>query len=735
MTDDYIGERLQGKVVDIVYKNDETGYCVARVRDDCDNLITVVGNMPFLGSGECIDAEGDFIEHPQYGRQFSVRTYQRYMPTDSQGIFEYLASGGIKGIGVKTAQLIVEKFGERAFEIIANEPEKLAKIRGISMEKAYKIQHSFLQAGALRALIEFLAFHRLPAYFASPLLSRFGGDAIEMLTRDPYILCSEPFGVGFSAADGLAREFGIDSEDAVRLDGAIIYELSFNLQNGHVFIPADKLIAVTSALAKVSAEILEDRLIYLEQARKIVRVQNGNIDSVYLACAFRWETITAEEVKRLINMPVKKPIGLAKKLEKIEKNGNLTLVPLQKEAILGCFESGISIITGGPGTGKTTALLTAIELLEACGFTYLLAAPTGRAADRMSKVTSREAATLHRMLECTPDEWGGMSFRRNKNNPLDADVVIVDEASMIDINMSASLLDALRPHSRIVFVGDVDQLPPVGAGRFFKDTLESGKVPAVYLTEIFRQAQNSDIIMNAHMINKGEMPPIKNNNDFYFASNRTAQGTAQAVCELIAARIPERFGIDPQDTQVICPSRRNTCGTEELNLALQARLNPPGDGKGELKMGRVTFRTGDRVMQTKNNYNRIWQDVETREIGAGLYNGDTGVIESVDSRGKVLQIRFDSKVSEYGFTELNEIEHAFAITAHKSQGSEYKAVIIPIFDCPPRLLSRNLLYTAVTRAKELLVIVGREDMTSQMVVSGTPEKRYSALKKRIKNEA
>ena len=692
--------------------------------------------MPFLGSGECIDAEGNFIEHPQYGRQFSVHTYQRYMPTDAQGIFEYLASGGIKGIGVKTAQLIVERFGDRAFEVIANEPEKLAKIRGISIEKAYKIQHSFLQAGAMRALIEFLAFHRLPSYFASPLLSRYGDDAVDTITRDPYILCSEPFNVGFNAADGLAMEFGIDTSSAVRLDGALIYELTFNLQSGHVFIPADKLVAVTATLAKVSPESLEERLVHLEKMRKIVRKEWGSVDAVYLACAFRWETITTQEVVRLIKMPVKKPIGLAKKLEKIEKNGNLELVPLQKEAILGCFESGISIITGGPGTGKTTALLTAIQLLESCGLTYLLAAPTGRAADRMSKVTNREASTLHRMLECTPDEWGEMSFRRNKNNPLDADVVIVDEASMIDLNMSASLLDALRPHARIVLVGDVDQLPPVGAGRFFKDTLESGKVPAVYLTEIFRQAQDSDIIMNAHMINKGEMPPLENlGNDFYFASNRTAQGTSQAVCQLIAERIPQRFGIDPQDTQIICPSRRNTCGTEELNMALQERLNPAEDGKAELKLGRLTFRAGDRVMQTRNNYNRIWQDTETREVGAGLYNGDTGVIESVDSRGKVLQIRFDSRVSEYAFSELNEIEHAFAVTAHKSQGSEYRAVIIPVFDCPARLLSRNLLYTAVTRAKELLVIVGREDMVRQMVVSGTPEKRYSALKKRIKNEA
>ncbi|MBR2473085.1 MAG: ATP-dependent RecD-like DNA helicase [Clostridia bacterium] len=735
MTDDYSVERLQGRVVDIVFKSDETGYCVARVKDDEDNLITIVGSMPFLGNGECIDAEGDYVSHPQYGRQFSVRSYQRYMPTDTEGIFEYLASGGIKGIGVKTAQMIVERFGGSAFEVIANEPEKLAKIRGISLEKAYRIQNSFLQAGALRALIEFLAFHRLPAYFASPLLSRFGSDAIDFVTRDPYLLCAEPFGVGFSAADSLASEFGIDQEAAVRLDGALIYELNFNLQNGHVFIPADKLVAVTASLAKVSNDALEERLVYLEEGRKIVRVQNGDIDAVYLACAFRWETVTAEETKRLVKMPVKRPIGLTKKLEKIEKNSALSLVPLQKEAILGCFESGISIITGGPGTGKTTALIAAIELLESCGFTYLLAAPTGRAADRMSKVTERDASTLHRMLESVPDEWGGMSFKRNKSNPLDADVIIVDEASMIDLNMSASLLDALRPHARLVLVGDVDQLPPVGAGRFFKDLLDSGIVPAVRLTEIFRQAQDSDIIMNAHMINKGEMPPLqKNNKDFYFSSNRTAQGASSAVCELIANRIPERFGIDPADVQVICPSRRNTCGTEELNMVLQARLNPPENGKGELQVGKLTFRQGDRVMQTKNNYNRTWQDIQTRELGAGLYNGDTGVIESVDSRGKILTIRFDTKVSEYAFSELGEIEHAFAITAHKSQGSEYRAVIIPIFDCPARLLSRNLLYTAVTRAKELLVIVGREDMTRQMVVNGNPAKRYSALKRRLKNE-
>lgn len=727
-------ERLRCRVTAIVYKNDDTGYCVARVKTEDDDILTVVGNMPALGAGEQLDAEGVFISHPQYGRQFSVRSYERSMPDDASGIFEYLASGMVKGIGAKTAQLIVQKFGTRAFEVISNEPETLATLRGISLDKAYSIQRSFLQAGALRALVEFLALHRLPPHYASPLLNRYGGDAIEAVTHDPYLLCSEPFSAAFGDIDLLADDFGIEQDSQVRLDAAVLYELGFNLQNGHVFIPTSKLISVSSDLAKVPESSIEDSIPRLEKAGRIVRRDYSDTNVCYLACAYRWETVAVRETGRLKNLPVHVPKNLESRLDSLMEARGISCSGKQRQAILGCFGSGMSIITGGPGTGKTTALLAAVELMEKCGSTYLLAAPTGRAADRMTKICRRQAYTLHRLLEACPDELGGMTFRRGASNPLDADFVIVDEASMIDLSIAAALLLALKPHTRLVLVGDADQLPPVGAGRFFKDLLDSGLVPAVRLDEIFRQAQQSDIVMNAHMINSGELPPLsRNTGDFYFSRARTAQGAAQAVAELVAVRIPDRFGIS--DIQIICPSRRNICGTEELNVLLQSRLNPPAQDKGELKCGRVIFRKGDKVMQTRNNYDRSWYIRGEKQLGSGIYNGDTGVILDVDTHGKLVTVSFDGRVTEYSQLELDELEHAFAITAHKSQGSEYSAVVIPVFDCPTRLLMRNLLYTAVTRAKDLLVLVGREDMIETMVHSGEAGKRYSALKRRLKADA
>ena len=726
-------ERLRCRVTAVIYSNNETGYTVARVKTEDDDILTIVGNMPQLGAGEMLDAQGVYVAHPQYGRQFSVRTYERSMPDDAAGIFEYLSAGAIKGIGAKTAQQIVQKFGVRAFEVIGSEPETLATIRGISLERAYSIQRNFLQAGALRALIEFLAVHRLPPHYASPLLNRYGGDAIEAVRSDPYLLCVEPFAAAFNDIDNLAGDFGIERDSSVRLDAAVLYELGYNLQNGHVFIPTAKLLSVSADLAGVSEDSIESAIPRLEQAGKIVRRTFGEREVCYLSYAYRWETVCVREITRLTALPVHPPKNLEAKLDKLMNTQGISCSEMQRQAILGCFGSGVSIITGGPGTGKTTALLAAVELMEQCGSTYLLAAPTGRAADRMTKICRRQAATLHRLLEATPDEMGGMGFRRNSSNPLDADFVIVDEASMIDLGIAAALLDALRPHTRLVLVGDADQLPPVGAGRFFKDLLDSGVVPAARLSEIFRQAQQSDIIVNAHMINRGEMPPLrKNNGDFYFTASRTAQSAANTVAELMVRRIPDRFGIE--DIQVICPSRRNTCGTEELNLLLQSALNPAVEGKGELRQGRVTFRTGDKVMQTRNNYDRTWFDDEHKQIGAGVYNGDVGVIVSVDERAKLLSVSFDGKVTEYALLELDELEHAFAITAHKSQGSEYSAVIIPVFDCPPRLLMRNLLYTAVTRAKELLVLVGREDMIERMIANFESSKRYSALKRRLRQD-
>ena len=727
--------KLCGTVTAVLFKNGQNGWTVVKVRPSDGETVTAVGSMPGLCAGESIEAEGEYVEHPQYGRQFSVRSFERTMPSSEEGIYEYLASGSISGIGAKTAQLIIERFGSEAFDVIANDPERLSMIRGISLRRAYAIQKSFLRAGILRVLIEFLASHGLPPTFAAPLAGRYGGDAVTAVRENPYLLCAEPFMLTFPEADKIASEFGIDGESAVRREAAILYELFYNLQSGHVFLPEKKLLAAAEELCGVAAEKLASALGSLCERGRTVCERICGIDACYLERVYILEVSAAQKVKELAEMEIKPPRDLEKTLAKTEKETGVICSDKQKQAIMQCFKSGISIITGGPGTGKTTALLTLIRMLEKYGLTAALAAPTGRAADRMSKICSREARTLHRLLEAVPDESGEMIFKRDSSYPLAFDVVIVDEASMLDLNMSASLLDAMRPGSRLVLVGDADQLPPVGAGRFFADLLESGKVSAVRLDEIFRQARESDIIVNAHKINHGETPDLKKNSgDFYFSECRTAQQTASLVSELIGGRITERFGIEPADIQVICPSRRNACGTEAMNVRLQERLNPPSDGRDEIVFGNTVFRCGDRVMQIKNNYDRIWLDERVNVSGAGVYNGDTGVIAAVDRRARLLTVLFDGKRSEYSLTELSELELAYAVTAHKSQGSEYRAVIIPVFDCPSRLLTRNLLYTAATRAKELLVLCGREDMIEVMIKSGDPAKRYGALKRRIINE-
>ncbi|MBQ7624381.1 MAG: ATP-dependent RecD-like DNA helicase [Clostridia bacterium] len=725
--------RLEGQVSSVVFKNEQTGYTVARIKTNDGETVTAVGNMPGLGAGEYINAGGEFIMHPQYGRQFSVAEYERAMPTAVSAIYEYLAAGTVKGIGAKTALMIVERFGEKSFEIIASNPRELTKIRSISFSRALGIQQNYLKAGVLRAVIEFLAAHRLPQDFAAPLFKRFGGDAVSVLCDDPYILCEDPFGLSFHDADRLASDLGIDGESFVRLCAALLYELYFNLQSGHVFLPAEKLIAAASELCGAEKERFDLPLSELCERGRIVREDVGGTDACYLSRVYGWETSAARNVRRLISMKVEPPRGLLKLLEKEEKESGMTYAPLQREAILQCFEHGVSIITGGPGTGKTTALLTLINMFDACGYLTGLAAPTGRAADRMGKICRREAKTLHRLLETSPDESGEMSFKRNAQNPLPYEVVVVDEASMMDLFMSASLLDALKPGARLVLVGDGDQLPPVGAGRFFCDLLESGEVCFVKLTEIFRQAQKSDIIVNAHKIHRGETPNLYGNEkDFYFSACRTAQSTAKMTADLLCGRITEKFGIEPSEIQVICPSRRNTCGTESMNALLQEKLNPPAEGKPEVKYRGASFRLGDRVMQIKNDYEREWADDARGQTGAGVFNGDTGTIARVDERAKTVTVVFDGKSSEYAYSELSELEHAFAVTVHKSQGSEYKAVVIPVFDCPQRLLVRNLLYTAVTRAKELLVICGREDMLNVMVKTSQSAKRYGAFKRRLK---
>lgn len=724
---------IAGMIEGIIYRSDETGYVVARASLDDGDEVVITGTMPFLGAGERIVAQGEFTNHPKHGPQFNVLTYSREMPTSISGIYEYLASGTIKGIGAKTARAIVTAFGDKTFDVLANSPEDLIRIRGISLPKAKDMGESFRRLNSMKLIMDFLGQYKLPPYISATLFKTYGTAALELLKANPYILCEKGFDVDFYEIDRIAADLGFTKDCIERLSAGILYELSFNAENGHAFIPEDKLIEATASLCEVEEDQLFEPLEDLLEKRKVIQDVVKGHDVCYLDYLYRCETFIADEVHRLCDMTVVAPGNLDKLIARTEKAHGIAYGEGQKDAVRMCFENALSLITGGPGTGKTTTLLCILDLLEANGLRFMLAAPTGRAAKRMSELSGKEAKTLHRLLESVFDSaQGTVAFRRDRQNPLDTDVIIVDEASMLDLMLASSLLDAMKPHARLILIGDADQLPPMGPGSFFSELLACPNIAKTRLTEIFRQAQGSDIVINSHMINGGEMPPLmKNDGDFYFAKARSAEGTASAVLTLITERIPLRFGIEPEDVQVICPSRQLACGTAALNAMLQERLNPPAPGKAEIKYGSVIFRTGDRVMQIKNNYDMLWRRLDAAEVGTGVFNGDTGVIVHIDVPSRILVIRYDDKEAEYTFDEVNQLEHAYAITVHKSQGSEYPAVVMPLFAAPSRLLTRSMLYTAVTRAKKLLVIAGREDVVAKMIETNKKNKRFSALKLRI----
>ena len=728
--------RIEGKIENVIYRSAESGYAVAEALLDDGDEVVITGTMPFLGSGERISALGEYVNHPKHGMQFAVSSYSRTMPETVSGIYDYLASGTIKGIGPKTAKQIVQRFGKGTFEMLATESEKLCEIKGISKSKAEEIGQNFRMLNTMKLIMDFLSFYKLPAYISAALYRMYGTAAPELLKRDPYVLCTMGFDLGFYDVDAIAMDMGFEKDSPQRLKAGILYELSFNAENGHAFIPEDKLIEAAASLCEIGEEYLFDYLEELiSQGRIVEDVVRGH-DVCYLDYLYKCETFIADEIKRLCSVKVVPPPNLDKMIARSEKANSIKYGSGQKEAVKRCFENALTLITGGPGTGKTTTLLCLLELLEANGLSFMLAAPTGRAAKRMSQLCKRETKTLHRMLEAVFDESQQRAvFRRDRQNPLNADVVIIDEASMLDLFLASSLLDAMKPHTRLVLIGDSDQLPPIGPGSFFAELLACPDIPKVRLTDIFRQALGSDIVINSHMINKGEMPPIKKNSgDFYFASARSAETTASSVLTLMTERIPLKFGIEPEDIQVICPSRQLACGTMSLNRILQQSLNPQSAGKSEIRYGEVVFRTGDRVMQVRNNYDLVWRRTDSPEIGTGIFNGDTGVIVYIDNASNVLVVRYDDKEADYTFDEISQLEHAYAVTVHKSQGSEYPAVILPLFSSPQRLLTRSLLYTAVTRAKKLLVIVGREEIVKQMVETNKKNRRFSALKLRITNE-
>ena len=726
-------EILQGAISAVVYQNYDNGYAVLRLSVGGGQTVTVVGTIPMPSVGERLMVTGKWSTHSSYGRQFEAEFLERLMPQTSMEILSYLGSRVIKGIGPRMAARIVERFGDQTLVIMEREPERLAEVSGISREKAKVIGEEFRLQVGMRHLMEFFAMHHLSAELAVRAYKLYGESTIELLYDDPYLLMEDGLEAPFSAVDKFAIELGVAGDDPRRVEAGILFELSYNLSAGHGFLPLDKLVAATAQLISVDAQTVIEGMNRLLEADRLVKDTLNGIQVVYLPRLYEAETYCAQRLLMFAKAHFPEPMGLDRMIRRVAKQSGITYSEEQTLAIRQAATSGVLLITGGPGTGKTTILNGILELLGQMQLKTLLAAPTGRAAKRLTEVTGEEASTIHRLLEASIDpHTGKMFFVRDEDNPLKADAVIVDEMSMVDVELLASLLRAIPAGKRLILVGDPDQLPPVGPGFPFHDMLRSGVLPTARLTEIFRQAQQSLIVMNAHRVNRGEMPELRvTNSDFFFMRRQREDAVVQLIRDLCTTRLPKNMGIPADQIQVLSPTRKGGAGTGELNRMLQAALNPPSQDKKERQFGDYVFREGDRVMQIRNNYDIIWKKTDGSAVGTGIFNGDVGVITAIDPAAQTLTVVYDDREATYDFTQLNELEPAYAMTVHKSQGSEYRCVILTCWNGSPYLLSRSVLYTAITRARELLIIVGREETVAVMTENAKKNRRYTGLKLRL----
>ena len=723
---------INGIISSVIYLNDENGYAVVRMETDSGEMVTAVGCLPYIAPGEMISAEGSWVTHAQHGRQFKIEQSNRLLPTSADGIYEYLAGSTVKGIGPATAALIVDRFKEKSLDILEMHPEKLAEIKGISLTKAKDLSASFKKQAGVRRLTEFLCAYGIKPLVALKLYRAYGSAALETVHENPYIISASHIGASFAEADNLALELGIEGDSINRISAAVLFELQHNSGNGHCFIPRDKLIAATSQLISVPADLVSDAIDSLSENGGLVCDKVANLNVCYLTELYEAETYTAERLKSMVGLKTKSSANIERLITKLESLYDISYAPLQKQSIELALNNRILVITGGPGTGKTTILKGILSLYDELELETLLAAPTGRAAKRMSELTGREASTIHRLLGAKMAEDGEtVVFSKHEGDPLNCDALVLDECSMVDITLMSSLLKALKPGCRLVLVGDADQLPSVGPGNVFSDIIRSQTVPTVRLTEIFRQKGDSRIVRNAHMINSGEHPDFEANTGDFFRLRRLNGGTAvETIVELCARRLPENMKIPSASIQVLSPTRKGETGTVNLNKRLQAALNPPSESKKEKLFGEAVFRVGDRVIQTKNNYDTIWK-TKGGVSGAGVYNGDIGTIAQIDSITETLTVDFEDKLATYSFEMLNELEHAWALTVHKSQGSEYRAVVLALSGDVQMLLTRGVLYTAVTRAKELLIMVGDDNIAHRMIDNNKQSRRYSALRLRL----
>ena len=722
-----ISVELSGSVEDVIYKNADNGYTVINLGCD-EGLIAVVGNLGDVNEGERLSLRGGWITSPKYGRQFKAAMCERSMPETESEISAYLGSGVIKGLGPAIAKKIVKQFGTEALDIIDNDCMQLTAIRGITSDKALYISNEYHKITGVNEVIKFLGEYNFGPAHAISVWSAFEHDSIKQIKTNPYILCTSGIDIDFRSVDRMAADLGFDAENSDRVRAGIVYVLHENANAGHTCLPTEKLRESVCDNLGIERRQFESCLDDCEEKDWVVRITLGKREFVYLPEYYLAETYIAKKLAFMLRTSAQYEKDYSDEIRGVEFSENIQYEDLQRAAISACLTGSVFILTGGPGTGKTTTLNGVIKILKAQKKRILLCAPTGRAAKRMSDLTGEPARTIHRLLEVDFTAKGELKFKRNETNPLPADVVIADEMSMVDALLMCSLVRAIKPTSKFIMVGDSNQLPSVGAGNVLKDLIASHYIPSVELKEIFRQAAQSLIVTNAHRIVNGEFPVLDDRqNDFFFMNKSLESDIAGLVIQLAKQRLPDTYGFSPiDDIQVLCPTKMGMAGTKELNKQLQSALNPPSQNKAELKFFDVIFRTGDKVMQTKNDYDVLW--TKNNEKGSGIFNGDIGIIRSVDRFSQNVTIDFEGRVAIYTSEMLRRLEHAYAITIHKSQGSEYDAVIIPITAFTHNLLYRNLLYTGVTRAKKMIIVIGTKELVKTMVDNNRKMLRYSLLR-------
>lgn len=733
-------ERISGVIAHVVYQNEENGYTVFSLSSE-DDETTCVGYLGDVREGMSLELTGTYTEHAAYGRQFSFRSFQEVRPESAGAIELYLGSGAIKGIGKTLAKRIVERFGEDALRILEEEPERLAEVKGISRRKAREIAEYAAEQAGMRNAMLFLAEYGINLRLALKIYREYGEEIYDVLRTNPYRLAEDIEGVGFLTADRIASEAGIDACSPYRIGSGVLYVLGAALAEGSVYLPEPLLLRRASALLQVSEEEAGGVLGDLAMEHRIVvrRKDGGRI--VYSGSYYYLELNAARMLADLCIPTGESQDEAERAVREMEKNSGIVLGEEQRLAVSTAVTNGLLILTGGPGTGKTTTINELIRYFRKRKMSVLLAAPTGRAAKRMQETTGYEASTIHRMLEISSmvgDTPGDVRFERNESNPLEADVIIIDEMSMVDIFLMHALLSAVAVGTRLILIGDADQLPSVGPGSVLRDMIASEAFPCVRLTRIFRQAETSDIVMNAHRINRGErFVPDNSSRDFFFLERDDPSVIISGIIGLVRERLPRYVHAEPADIQVLAPMKKGPLGVERLNAVLQRYLNPPSDEKAEKESGDRIFRTGDKVMQTRNNYQLEWEirgryGIPT-DSGSGIFNGDMGIVRDIDEFASVMEIEFDEgRIVSYPFASLPDLEHAWAVTIHKAQGSEYAAVVLPLLSGPPMLMTRNLLYTAVTRARSCVVILGSEKTINEMIANRTEHERFTSLDERIR---